>query len=110
MGLDRAVVLQVLMGGPLGPVVAARDRRLHEEDAGDGTSPVPERLADVLEELATALRYAGSALPALEGAYLGARVAVQAGRGEDDVVALALAREGRAHLDDPDLAEDPTGA
>jgi hypothetical protein len=96
----------VLGGGPLGPVVGSRDRRLHTEDAGDQVAPVAERLVDVLEELATALRYAGSALPAIEGAYLNARLAVQAGRGEDDLVTLALAREGRAHLDDADLAAE----
>lgn len=103
LDLDRAVVLELLMGGPLGALVGARDRRLREQDAGDAVADVTDRLDVVAAELAVALRYAGAALPALEGAYLNARLAVAAGDGADDVVALALAREGRAHLDDADL-------
>ncbi len=107
LGLGRAVVLEVLLGGPLGPVVGGRHRRLREEDAGSAVAPAADVVADVLGELATALRYAGSALPALEGAYLNARLLDAAGRGGDDLVALALEREGRAHLDDDDLAPAP---
>lgn len=107
LGLPRAVVLEVLRTGVLGGVVSGRDRRLHEQDAGGAATPVTETLADALGELEVAVRYAGSALPALEGAYLGARLAVSDGRGGDDLVALALAREGRAHLDDVDLQPAP---
>ena len=103
LGLARAVVLEVLMGGPLGPVVGSRDRRLREQDPGAAVTPVAENLAEVTAELATALRHAGASLPAVEGAYLHARLTVAAGQGGDDLVGLALAREGRSHLDDEDL-------
>ena len=103
LGLTRSVVLEVLMGGPMGAVVNSRDRRLREEDPRAAVAPVAENLADVAAELQTALRYAGAALPAIEGAYLNARLAVAAGQGGDDLVGLALAREGRSHLEDEDL-------
>jgi 3-hydroxyisobutyrate dehydrogenase-like beta-hydroxyacid dehydrogenase len=104
LDLPRGVVLEVLMGGPLGSLVGAKERRLREQDTGGDVHDVTEPLEEVLAELSVALRYAGSALPALEGAYLNTRLAVAADGGDQDVVALALAREGLAHLADPDLA------
>lgn len=106
LDLTRSVVLEVLLSGPLGGLVAGRDRRLREQDAGSGVAGATDRLDEVLAELSVALMYAGAALPALEGAYLNARLAVAAGGAADDVVALALAREGLAHLGDPDLQPD----
>jgi 3-hydroxyisobutyrate dehydrogenase-like beta-hydroxyacid dehydrogenase len=103
LDLSRSVVLEVLLAGPLGALVAGRDRRLREQDPGSSVAEATDRLDEVLAELSLALMYAGAALPALEGAYLNARLAVADGGAADDVVALALAREGLAHLTDADL-------
>lgn len=94
LGLDRADLLDVLAGTPLGAMVAYKRAMLDSEDYGD-TAFSLDLLA---KDLALAVDAAESDLPVTGAVLAAARSALDAGHSGEDFAALAghLADEGRA--------------
>jgi 3-hydroxyisobutyrate dehydrogenase len=94
LGLDRAELLDVLAGTPLGAMVAYKRPMLDSEDYSDAAFTL-----DLLaKDLALAVGAAESDLPVTGAVLQAARGALDAGHSGEDFAALAgfLADEGRA--------------
>jgi len=104
-GLDRALVVEALRGGPLGDLIGARERMLTSRDTSRAEYPVDMFLAD----MALALYESGSALPAAEAAFLQARLAASQGQGDQDAAVVALRREAAAAREAAVASGQPAG-
>ncbi len=99
-GIEREACLAVLRHGSTEQFVGGHGHALSARDSGHDE----HELGAVHDDLRTALRYAGAALPTAEAAYLLTRLAVADGLQHRDVVELALRREGLRELDAADRA------
>ena len=94
LGLDRAALLDVLAGTPLGGMVAYKRAMLDSEDY----TPAAFSLDLLAKDLDLAVHAAESDLPVTAALLTAARAALDAGHGGEDFAALAgfLSDEGRA--------------